>query len=78
MTETYDDLDRLRRVRALVASGAARSIRAGAGLSIVECARAAGIAWRTVYRYEAAEVVPRGPAALRYLDLLDRLMGRPS
>ena len=67
--ETVGDLERLRRVRALVASGAARSVRVGSGLSQAEVARAAGLSWRTVHRYEARAVVPRGPAALRYGDL---------
>jgi DNA-binding transcriptional regulator YiaG len=72
-TTTTDDLRSLRRVRALVASGTARAIRVNAGLGLAEVARAAGVADRTVRRWEARERVPHGGAALRYLSVLDAL-----
>lgn len=76
MTETtYGDLETLTRVRGLVASGAARSLRRSAGLTVKEVAQASGVNWRTIYRYEGAEVVPRGQAALRYGRLLEHLLG---
>lgn len=71
-----DRLVALARVRDLVTSGAARSVRVAAGLSTREVADAIGVTTVTVWRWEAGQRVPRGDAALAYLDLLDRLMTR--
>jgi DNA-binding transcriptional regulator YiaG len=76
VTETTDDLLTLSRLRALVKSGTAKAVRSAAGLSIAEMARAADVSERSIYRWERAQSVPHGPAALRYARLLDRLMGR--
>jgi DNA-binding transcriptional regulator YiaG len=65
----------LAKVRALVESGAARSIRLGAGLSLAETAAACGVSVSTMFRWEARERRPHGEPALRYLELLERLMG---
>jgi DNA-binding transcriptional regulator YiaG len=66
----------LARVRDLVRSGAARSVRRAAGLSYRELARSADVAPSTVYRWEHQVQVPRGVAALRYLETLEELMSR--
>lgn len=72
-TTTTEDLRALRRVRALVASGAAQAMRVNAGLTFAEVARAANVADKTIRRWEARERVPHGAAALRYLAVLDAL-----
>ena len=66
----------LARVRDLVRSGAARSIRRSAGLSYRELARSADVAPSTVHRWEHQMQAPRGNAALRYLETLEELMSR--
>lgn len=72
-TETLPELVR---VRELVRSGAARSIRVAAGLSLGEVAESVGVAPATVWRWEHGDRVPRGDAALRYGELLQALMRR--
>jgi len=67
---------RLTRVRSLVRTGAARTIRLSAGLSLRELAREVGCAAPTILRWERQDQVPRGALALRYGEALDALMGR--
>jgi DNA-binding transcriptional regulator YiaG len=74
MTETLNDLRALARVRALVRSGTARSVRLASDLGVSEMARAAGVSDRSIYRWERGITVPQGPAALRYGRLLDELL----
>lgn len=62
------------RCRQLVASGAARSIREAAGLSLAEVAGAVGVSKAAVIRWERQERIPRGAHALKYGHLLDQLM----
>lgn len=64
------------RARQLSRSGAARSIRIAAGLSMSEVARAVGVEPSTILRWEAGERTPRGEAAARYAALLEELMTR--
>lgn len=71
-----DALVRVTRVRQLARSGAARSIRLAAGLSLGEVGRSLGCSTSTVFRWEAGERVPRGDLAIRYGELLDALMQR--
>ena len=71
------DVSRLAAVRARAASGAARSIRRGAGLSLSEVADQIEVSTSTVFRWERRQRKPRGEAALRYGSLLDELMARP-
>lgn len=66
----------LSRIRALVRSGAARSIREGAGISLAEIAREVGVAVATVWRWEHGQRQPRGEAALRYGRVLEELTRR--
>ncbi len=68
------DLDRIRWVRSLVEqSGAARAVRESAGLSLEEVAAAVGVTGSAVGRWERGERIPRGPRALIYARLLERL-----
>jgi hypothetical protein len=66
----------LANVRALCASGVARRIRTASGLSLPEVSRATGAAVSTIWRWENAERTPRGDPAIRYGELLDRLLDR--
>ena len=70
-----EQLRELSQVRSLVSTGAARSIRLGAQLSLSEIATAVGVSVSTVCRWELGERVPRGAAALKYGDVLETLMG---
>ena len=70
------DVAQLAEVRALAASGAARSIRLGARLSLSEVADQLGVSTSTVFRWERGQRNPRGEAALRYGALLAELMDR--
>lgn len=72
------DVVKLSRVRALARSGAARSIRVGAGLSLAEVAGPVGVSPSTVHRWETGERSPHGEAALRWGELLTQLIGRPA
>lgn len=69
------ELSTLAGVRAFARSGAARSIRIAAGLSLPEVAEACGVVACTVYRWERGQRAPRGKPALRYAALLDSLIG---
>ncbi len=62
------------RARALVSSGAARSVRLGARLSLWELAGQIGCAPSTVLRWERGDRIPRGGLAVRYVEALDTLM----
>lgn len=64
---------RLARVRQLVASGAALSIRQRSRLGRGDIAREIGSTVTTVRRWETGERVPTGDAALRYEALLQDL-----
>lgn len=68
-----NELVDLARVRRLVRAGDARYIRVAVGLSLGEVARGVGVAKATVSRWEAGQRIPRGPAALRYGELLEAL-----
>jgi DNA-binding transcriptional regulator YiaG len=76
MTVEAEDLPQLSRVRALSRSGAAKSIRLAAGLSLGEVARAIDVTPATVLRWERGERVPTGKRALHYLTVLESLMRR--
>ena len=65
--------ERLASARDLVASGQARRIRHAADLSLAEVSRVVGVDLSTVGRWERRERVPRGAAALKYAELLQRL-----
>jgi DNA-binding transcriptional regulator YiaG len=67
-----DDLVDLQKVRALGQSGALRLIRGS--LSLRDIAEPVGVAPSTILRWERGERVPHGPAAVRYGQLLQRLM----
>ena len=71
-----EELTEISRVRDLLRSGAARSVRLGSRLSLGEVARALDVSPATVYRWETHQRVPRGEVAIRYLALLERLMRR--
>jgi DNA-binding transcriptional regulator YiaG len=72
-----DDLLKLANVRAACQSGAARSLRIAAGLTLREVADAVGVAVGTLYRWETYQRRPRNSdAALRYGILLEELAER--
>lgn len=63
-------------LRSLMASGAARAIREGAGISLSEAAQSCGTYPSTILRWERKEQVPHGHRAVEYGRLLVRLMER--
>ncbi len=69
-----DTILKLSKVRALTESGAARSIRIAARLSLPEVADAVGVHAATVYRWETRQRRPHGEAAIRYGDFMIDLM----
>lgn len=70
------DATKLIRVRRMAATGAARSIRQEAGLSLTELAEAADVHRTTIFRWEHGQRRPRGAPALRYLAVLEELSAR--
>lgn len=62
------------RARALVSSGAARSIRIAARVTQPEVATVIRSSVSTVSRWESRDRLPRGDLAVRYVLLLERLM----
>jgi DNA-binding transcriptional regulator YiaG len=68
-----EDAVRLTRLRRLTESGAARAIREAAGLSLSEASASAKVDRTTIHRWERGQRKPHGPAALRYLALLEEL-----
>lgn len=73
VTTSVRTVERLVKARALVTSGEARRIREAAGLSLVNVASAVGADPSAIGRWERGERIPRGPAALKYAQLLARL-----
>jgi transcriptional regulator with XRE-family HTH domain len=68
------ELVELSTVRVLARSGAARSIRLAAGLSLPQVAVAVGVkSPTTVWRWEEGLRAPSGKPALAYKRLLDEL-----
>jgi DNA-binding transcriptional regulator YiaG len=63
----------LAQIRELARSGRARSIRERANVSTKEVADSLGVHEATVARWETGVRSPRGPAALRYAELLRAL-----
>jgi DNA-binding transcriptional regulator YiaG len=68
------ELQELSRLRALLRSGAARSIRTAAGLSLGEVAEPLGVSKTSILRWERGQHAPRGDLALAYWQLLQSLM----
>lgn len=64
---------RLARVKTMAADGRARQVRLDARLSLRDVGLAVGVDTSTVGRWERGERIPRGDAAWRYADLIDRL-----
>jgi DNA-binding transcriptional regulator YiaG len=73
MTTATTRVERLARARAMTTTGEARSVRKRSRLSLADVGRTVGVDTSTVGRWERGERVPRGDAAWRYADLLDRL-----
>lgn len=65
---------KLSKVRALTESGAARSIRVAARLSLPDVAAAIDSHPTTIWRWEAGHRQPHGEVAIRYGDFLQSLM----
>jgi transcriptional regulator with XRE-family HTH domain len=73
------ELNDLAQVRALAASGVARSIRESKSITLGEVAESSGIAKSTLSRWERGQRQPTGKPAVRYMKVLRSLMGsRPS
>lgn len=68
----------LARVRHLVATGTAKHVRLSAGVSQEEIARAIGVTHASISNWENGIRKPHGHAALRFLAVLDGLMGMGS
>jgi transcriptional regulator with XRE-family HTH domain len=66
----------LARCRAAVRTGSARAARLAAQLSLEELGDSVGVAHSTIFRWENGLSVPHGERALRYLLVLDELLGR--
>jgi transcriptional regulator with XRE-family HTH domain len=62
------------KVRRLVTSGAAKSVRKAAGLSLPEVAEAVGSNPSTIHRWENNERSPHGEPAIRYGEFMQRLI----
>jgi DNA-binding transcriptional regulator YiaG len=67
------DAVKLTLIRRLCETGAARAMRQAAGLSYSEAAASARVNRVTIFRWEHGQRRPHGEAALRYLELLERL-----
>lgn len=67
---------RITRLNALLASGAARSIRLHHGLTLEVLAADLGVTPAALSRWEQGRRRPRRAAALRYLATLEQLTGR--
>lgn len=74
-TSTKVTPQRLSRVRTMCRTGAAKTIRQSAGISLRELGEGVGVSQVTVYRWENARTRPSGPEAMRYLTVLDDLAG---
>ena len=72
------ELEDLVRVRRLTATGTAKAIRVGAGVSLRELAREVGVGAPTICRWELGQRTPRGEKAVAYVDVLDRLQATRS
>lgn len=74
------DAERLGWLRTLVRDdpAALRAMRVAAGLSTDELAAAVGVTASAVARWERGERIPRGPRALTYARVLQRLQKRPA
>lgn len=68
-------IERLARVKAMALTGEARTVRLNARLSLRDVALSIGVDTSTVGRWETGRRVPRGTAAWRYAELIDRLAG---
>lgn len=68
----------LARVRRLAKSGAAQSIRVGAGLSLAELGSSVGVGPATIYRWESGQRSPHGDLALKFAAVLDALLEQAS
>jgi DNA-binding transcriptional regulator YiaG len=73
---TATTLELLVEARSAARTGDGAKLRAAAGLSQGELARAAAINPATLSRWESRERRPTGPAAIRYARVLRVLRGR--
>jgi DNA-binding transcriptional regulator YiaG len=73
VTTSPRTVEQLAEARALIASGEARHVRRAARLSLADVAAAIPADLSAVGRWERGQRVPRGPAALKYAQLITRL-----
>lgn len=72
VTTSTRSVERLADARRVIRDEA-RRVREAAGLSLTDVAPAIPADYSTVARWERGERVPRGRAALRYAQLIERL-----
>ena len=77
MTTKTQALTDIANARSLAASGAAKSIRVAAHLTLTEIASEVGVTASAVCRWERGQRSPRGDAAREYGHLLRQLMEQP-
>lgn len=61
------------KARHLLATGEAKQIRLSGHVEISAIARDLGVSQTTVWRWENGQRIPRGPVAVRYAQILERL-----
>lgn len=69
----HSNVIHLARARELARSGEGKRIRESARLTVGDIGRACGVDQSTIYRWEHGLRAPRGPAAVRYAELLTLL-----
>lgn len=72
-TEALERAATIRQTRALMESGAGRTLRRSAGLSLRDMGDALGVSWVTVFRWETGERRPSGDNAVAYAEFIDAL-----
>jgi DNA-binding transcriptional regulator YiaG len=74
MNDLIDPI-KLAKVRAMTESGVARELRVGKRLSLSDIAVPVGASVSTIFRWERGQRVPHGERAVRYLEILEGLIG---
>lgn len=70
-----DDLARIIEARDILSSGRGRAIRAARRVRLQDVAREVGVSTSAVSGWERGECLPRGANALRYLEVIEAVLG---